>query len=153
MRGRRSTASPDSGSVLIELALVLPFLALVAFGTIEGAAAIVSGDRVSGAAAQAARIGATAGSRADADRDLLVALRAALPAEELAHLDRVIVFKPTGSTGEVPAGCIKAMGDPSEQGNASCNSYSGETVRGVSAASMLGFGGAANHKDGGWPPS
>lgn len=154
MRWPRVRARRDAGSVLIELALVMPLLAMVAFGTIEGGAAIVSGDRVAGAAVQAARIGASAGSRVDADRDLLVALRSALPAEELSRLDRVVVFKPAGANGAVPAGCVKELGDPSEQGLAtSCNSYSGATVRSVSAASMLGFGGAVNNKDGSWPPS
>jgi hypothetical protein len=152
MTARRLRGANDAGSVLIELILVLPFLMVVCFGTIEGGAALVSGDRVAGAAAQAARIGATAGSRTDADRDILVALRAALPSDELARLDRVVVFKPSGPNGSVPVGCIKAMGDVSEVGTSACNTYTGATVRNASAGSMLGFGGAANNKDGAWPP-
>jgi hypothetical protein len=143
----------DAGSVLVELVLLLPFLLLIVFGTVEGGAALVAGDRVAGATAQAARIGATGGSRVDSDRDLLVALRAALPSGELARLDRVVVYRPSGPDGGVPAGCIKPVGDPSEQGTASCNTYTGATVRSVSAGSMLGFGGGASHKDRWWQPA
>lgn len=143
----------DSGLSLLEFVLVLPFVLLIVFGTIEGGAAFVAGDRVAGAAAQAARIGAAGGSRAEADRDLLVALRAALPPGELARLDRVVVFKPAGPDGSIPDGCIKGRGDVSEQGTASCNSYTGNTVRNVTAGSMLGFGGTSGTKDRWWPPA
>jgi hypothetical protein len=143
----------DAGVSLVELVLVLPFVLLIVFGTIEGGAAFVAGDRVAGATAQAARIGAAGGSRAEADRDLLVALRAALPPAELSRLDRVVVFKPAGPDGRVPAGCIKGRGDVSEQGNAACNTYTGNTVRNVTAASMLGFGGTTGTKDRWWPPA
>jgi hypothetical protein len=149
----REGARRDSGVALLELVLMLPFVLLIVFGTVEGGAAFVAGDRVAGAAAQAARIGASGGSRVETDRDILVALRAALPAGELARLDRVVVFEPTGPSGGVPAGCIKPVGDPSEVGNAACNSYTGETVRNVAAGSMLGFGGQANHKDRWWRPA
>ena len=152
MTGARRAAG-ESGSVLVELALVLSFVVILSFGTIEGGAAIVSGDRVAGAAAQAARLGAASGSRLDADRDLLVALQAALPADELEELDRVVVFEASGPDGGVPPGCIKTLGDPSEQGSPGCNTYTGATVRSVTAGSMLGFGGLANNKDGSWPPA
>lgn len=149
--GRRGTGA--AGIAIVELILVLPFVLLIVFGTIEGGAAFVAGDRVAGATAQAARIGAVGGSRQEADRDLLVALRAALPDGELARLDRVVVYKPAGPDGGVPPGCIKAVGDPSEQGTASCNTYTGTTVRNVAAGSMLGFGGSSGHKDRFWPPA
>jgi hypothetical protein len=149
----RGFGSADDGVSLIELVLVLPFLLLLVFGSVEGGAALVAGDRVAGATARAARVGAVGGSRLEADRDLLVALRAGLPAEELSRLDRVVVYKPTGADGGVPAGCIKPPGDPSEVGNAACNTYTGETVRNAMAGSMLGFGGGPTAKDGGWPPA
>lgn len=153
MRSATRGQPRDAGVSLLEFVLVLPFLLLIVFGTIEGGAAFVAGDRVAGAAAQAARIGAAGGSRAEADRDILVALQAALPPEELARLDRVVVFKPTGPDGGVPAGCIKGTGDVSEQGTASCNTYTGTTVRNVTAGSMLGFGGTTGTKDRFWAPA
>jgi Flp pilus assembly protein TadG len=137
----------------VELAAVLPLLSLLLFGTIELGLAWVADNRVEGAVGQAARIGAASGSRQEADRDLLVALRAALPADQLAALDRVVVFLASDPAGQVPAGCIKAEGSPSDVGATGCNSYSGATVRLVSVDSMVGFGGTAGTKDASWPPA
>jgi hypothetical protein len=143
----------DRGAALLELALVLPFLCLLAFGTVEVGMAWVTNNRVEGAVSTAARIGASSGSRAEADRDILVALGAALPGGELARLDRVIVFRPVDEAGTLPPGCIKVAGSTSDVGAPSCNSYSGATVRAVSAGSMNGFGGGTGTKDAYWPPA
>ena len=143
----------DRGSALLELVFVLPFLCALLFGTIELGQAWVSKNRVEGSVVQAARFGATDGARPEADRDLLVALQASLPAPLLADVDRVVVFRATDPTGTVPAGCIKALGDPSEVGTSLCNTYNGATLRSVTAASMAGFGGTAGKKDAYWAPA
>ena len=132
---------------------MLPFLCTLLYGTIELSQAWVSDNRVQSSVAQAARVAAADGSRVAADRDLLVALRASLPAGVLADTDRVVVYKSTDGTGAVPPGCIKAVGDPSEVGSALCNSYNGATLRAASAASMTGFGGTAGTKDASWAPA
>jgi hypothetical protein len=139
--------------VLLELALVLPFLLGLVVGTSELGVAWVAANRVEGAVAHAARIGAASGSRAESDRDMLVSLRAALPAAQLAAVDRIVVFRPTGADGAIPPGCVKGPGDLSEIGASGCNTYNGNTLRAATTSSMSGFGGAAGAKDGYWPPS
>lgn len=153
LRARGCGGRCDRGAALVELALVLPFLALLVFGMTEMSLTWVSNNRVEGAAAQATRVGATSGDRVEADRDILVALQASLPAGELARLDRVVVFTPLGTEGAVPSGCIKPMGDPSEIGTSTCNTYTGATARAVSATSMSGFGGGPSDKDRFWAPA
>lgn len=124
---------------MLEFALVLPFLLLMAFGTAEMGLAWVANNRVEGSSSTAARIGASSGSLAEADRNILVSLRSSLPAAELARLDRVIVFKPTDADGTVPSACIKAVGDGSQVGlSALCNTYTGDTVRTVTTTTDLG---------------
>lgn len=143
----------ERGATIVEFALLMPFLLLLFVGTAEMGLGWVANDRVEGASAQAGRVAAVSGGRAEADRDVLVALAAALPADELARLDRVVVFK-AGIGGAVPAGCIKAPGDLSEAGvTGACNSYTGATARGASAASMTGFGGGPTSKDRYWAPT
>lgn len=145
-------APAERGATIVEFALVLPFLLLLGLGTAEMGLGWVAHDRAQTATVQAARVAAVSGSRLEADRDLLLALQASLPAEQLASLDRVVVFKPSSPEGAVPAGCLKSPGDPSQTGNASCNTYTGDTVRSVSSSSMAGFGGGSGAFDRFWSP-
>ena len=119
----------DRGATLIEFALVVPLLLLLAFGTAEMGLAWVTNNRVEGSTSTAARIGASSGSLAEADQNVLQSLRASLPQEQLDRLDRVVIFKPSNVNGGVPAGCIKAVGSTNQVGNGSCNTYAGATVR------------------------
>jgi hypothetical protein len=149
LRSRRS----ERGATIVEFALVLPLLLLLGLGTVEMGMGWVATDRAQTATAQGARVGAVSGSRLEADRDILVALQAALPADELANLDRVIVFKPSSPQGGVPLGCVKAFASPSEIGTSTCNTYTGSTVRSTTATSMVGFGGGPSADDRFWPPA
>lgn len=142
----RRSARSDRGAALLELALVLVPLLLLAFGTAEMGVAWVAQNRVEGATSTAARIGSAAGAQPDADVRILVALRSALPEKALAELDRVVVFKPSGSSGQVPSGCIKDVGSSSQAGvPGSCNTYTGATVRGITPTSDLGDAGTYWH--------
>ena len=103
--------------------------------------------------AAAARVGAADGSRVQTDRDILLALQVALPSNLLASADRVVVYRSDDPDGVVPTGCIKTLGDTSEIGTSTCNSYTGTTLRSVTSASMVGFGGTVGTKDVYWPPA
>lgn len=123
-------ARGDRGATLIEFAFVVPLLLLLAFGTAEMGLAWVTNNRVEGSTSMAARIAASSGSLAEADRSVLQSLRSSLPQEQLDRLDRVIIFKPTNGNGGVPSGCIKPVGSSSQVGvNGSCNTYTGATLR------------------------
>jgi Flp pilus assembly protein TadG len=146
-------ARGDVGSILVEFALVVPVLLLMAFGITEFGLAWTASNRLEGAVSQATRVAASSGSRVETDHDALVALKSALDAEALANIDRVVIFKPSNADGAVPTGCIKAVNSTNETGQADCNSYSGATVRSVTAASLTGFGGGASAKDRYWAPA
>ncbi len=97
----------------------------------------VANNRTEGSTSTAARIAASSGSLVEADRSVLESLRASLPQEQLLHLDRVVIFRPTNGTGGMDPGCIKPVGSPSETGVSTwCNSYAGATVRGVIPADL-----------------
>lgn len=143
----------ERGATILEFALVLPVVLLLGLGTAEMGLGWVARDRAQTATAQAARVAAVSGSRIESDRDVLLTLLASLPAEELANLDRVVVFKPSSAQGAVPAGCVKAPADPSETGTSTCNTYTGDTVRSVTASSMDRFGGGPSAVDRYWAPA
>jgi Flp pilus assembly protein TadG len=126
---------------MLEFALVLPLLALLAFGTAEMGLAWTAHNRIEGATSAAARVGSSTGQDVNADVSILVALRAALPAEALANLDRVVIFKPVNADGGMPATatCVRPVGSTSQVGSAgNCNTYTGATVRAVTTATDLG---------------
>ena len=122
----------ERGATLLEFALVVPVLFLLAFGTAEMGLAWVTNNRVEGSTSTAARIAASSGSLAESDRSVLQSLKSSLPQEQLNRLDRVIIFKPTNANGGVPAGCIKPVGSTNQVGvNGSCNTYAGATLQGT----------------------
>jgi Flp pilus assembly protein TadG len=150
---RRATLGRDRGAVLVELAMVVPFLALLLFGAMQVGSAVIADSRVDRAVSDAARRGALAGGQSSADRDVLLALQAALPAQQLARLDRVVIFRAATPDGQPPAACTKPEGSTSEAGATGCNTYTGATVRAVSGSSMAGFGGGPGTKDSSWSPA
>lgn len=130
---RRSTRN-ERGATLLEFALVVPLLLLLAFGTAEMGLAWVTNNRVEGSTSTAARIASSSGSVVEADRSVLESLAASLPQEQLDNLDRVIIFKPTNATGGVPVNCIKPVGSSSSVGvSTQCNTYPGSMVRTIPA--------------------
>jgi Flp pilus assembly protein TadG len=136
---RRARGRGDRGAALIEFAVAVPVLFLLALGTAEMGLAWNAQSGVVSAVAAASRVGATVGSNADADRYVLVALKAALSAESLANLDRVVVFKPINSSGAMNSACLPAVASTSEVGLSGwCNSYRGATVRAVTPTAALG---------------
>ena len=144
----------DEGAVLVEFALALPFLALVVFGIAEFTLAWRAETRLDSATASSGRVAAAAATLTTADRAALVSVKASLPSELLATLDRVVIYKASAADGKVPTACVPAVGSTSDVGvTNSCNSYSGNTVRAVTQASMTGFGGTSGMKDAYWAPS
>jgi Flp pilus assembly protein TadG len=150
-RLRRRRIAGERGAALIEFAIVTPILILLAFATAETGLAWVSNNKVEGVTSQAARVASSAGTSSTADLSTLVAIRASLPADELANLQRVVIFKSTTTDGAVPGGtaCIPAVEIGANTGLAgTCNSYSGAFVRTVTMSSTLPTAAANN-----WPPS
>lgn len=138
----------ERGATLLEFAIVLPLLLLLAFGTVEAGMAWVTNNRVEGATSTSARIGASSGEVPEADTNILFALKSALPEDARANLDRVVIFLPANDDGAVPSGCIKNVGSINETGvNGRCNTYTGATVRSITSSTDLGA------RDGYWVPS
>jgi Flp pilus assembly protein TadG len=138
LRSRLRRTRSERGAALLEFAIVTPLLVLLAFATAETGLAWVSNNKVEGAASQAARVAASSGNRPEADVSTLLAIKAALPADELANLKRVVIYKSTTANGVVPSGCVPSLEDGSDFGvNNVCNSYSGALVRSVTTTTTL----------------
>lgn len=136
-------AHGDRGASVVELALVLPLLALLAFAVAEVGLAWTAENRVQSSISTAARTGASAGRIETADVIILSSLQAALPAQDLAGLDRVVIFRADSANGAMPAGCLRPFGsdlNTPANGSLGCNSYSGDLVRSLTDANASSSG-------------
>jgi Flp pilus assembly protein TadG len=127
------------------MALVTPFLLLLLFGVSEMGLAWVSGNRLEGSVSTAARVGSSSGSTVDADRNILLSLRASLPAKLRANVTRVVVYRSSPS-GAIHADCLTrtpgGFGVTNE-----CNIYSASQLASITATTNLGT------TDDAWPAS
>lgn len=115
---RRLTANGDErGAVLVELAIITPFLLLLVLGLAELGFRTHSSQTIVGATRAAARVASSAGDDRLADYTALQALAGALDSYDPADIDRIIIFNASTLDGSLPAGC--AVGAVSGK----CNHY------------------------------
>jgi Flp pilus assembly protein TadG len=133
----------EQGGILVELALVLPFLMVLLIATFE----IGMGWRTSVTSSNSARAGARVasyqGTGYQADYASLKSLASAMASANRATIVRVIIFKATAGSSTVPAACLAltpstATTAPTGVNTASakCNVYSGTQVAGVSSGTI-----------------
>ena len=131
----------ERGAALVELAFVLPLLAMFAFGAIEFG--LAWGDRlaVQTAVRAGVRVGSAQATVSTADHTLLLSTGAALTDIGLANVRYVVVFKSATTDGVVPPACL--TGTPHSV-SGSCNVYTGaqlvQVLAGTSPASWFGCG-------------
>lgn len=136
-------ADGERGSVLVEFAFVLPFLALMAFGIMEFGLALQDRMAVQTAARTGVRVGSAAGKAADADKSLLLGVGSVLTDVKLANVSSVLVYKSSTADGAVPAECT----NPTRSASGVCNVYTGaqlqQLVAGTAPSSWFGCGGGS----------
>ncbi|MFN2607209.1 MAG: TadE/TadG family type IV pilus assembly protein [Acidimicrobiales bacterium] len=141
------------GAVLVEFALVLPFLALMAFGIVEFGLVRQDQLTVETAGRAAVRVGSAAGNSGDADKSLLLGLGSAITDVGLDNVQWVVVYRSTTADGSVPSGC---GGSPPTSVSGSCNVYTGAQLKVIASAAgapASWFGCGAGSLDGSWCPA
>ncbi len=136
-RGHRRLRG-DGGLAIVELAIVVPLLALIAAGTIEFGFAWRDSLTVSNATRAAARVVSNLGTNRLADYEALLTLRAGLatlPAGTT--IDGVLIYDATAADGEPPAQCFDSSGAPKSV-NGMCNAYSAADLAGLSLGDFGG---------------
>jgi Flp pilus assembly protein TadG len=110
---RRTTAAPsttrlhgDGGAVLVEAALVGPLFVLVIFGLIEFGGAYRDTLTLANASVGGTRQAAISGNAADADWDIIQAVKRANTAMPASQLTEIVIFRATGPNGTVPTACL-----------------------------------------------
>lgn len=149
MRRERGTARArgamgrERGTVLVEAALILPVLIMLAMGTIEFGMAWRDRLGVQNAVRSAARTGASLANDPQADYNMLQMLKAGL-GTKFTNTTRIVIYNATAANGAVPSTCLTGS---SQSGV--CNVY---TAADASLASTS-FGCGAGDVDTAWCPT
>lgn len=140
---RRRNRSNERGSALVEAAIATPLVFLLIFGVIEFGLAMKDYVAMSSGVRAGAREASVQGRNADADWQILKAVKRATPGLDNNQIVRVVVFKATGPGMAVPTSCktVSVAG--------SCNSY-GTADLARPAGDFTGSGVAPDRF---WPPS
>jgi hypothetical protein len=133
----------DNGSVVLEFALILPFLATMVSGILELGLLFRQQNMLAGVAQAAARTGSHAGKDRSADRLTLASINAQLGQLPNTQLVKVVIYKSVALDGSLPGGCGASPSAIVSNGvgvNGSCNIYSPAQVA-AAAAGTTYFGG------------
>jgi hypothetical protein len=156
-RDRRNTrvrgpARGDEGSVLVEAALVVTVVLMVAFGLVDTAGAATTQAALDRSASAMARM-ARSGQAGSSDIDLLTFLYDPSLAGRL-ELRRVVVFRVLGADGALPAACDLRPTAAEATGVAgTCNVYGPAHLDALGAGVAPPRGCAAGSWEAAWCPA
>lgn len=130
------------GTVLVEAALILPLLIMLAMGTLEYGMAWRDRLSVQSSVRSAVRTGVSLGNDSQADYNILQNLKAGM-GSRFSNTTRIVVYKSTATDGAVPSACL------SGSVSGVCNSY----VAADASLASTSFGCVAGAKDTSWCPT
>ena len=107
-RVRRRRQEGSRGAVLVEFVLIAPVFALLVAGVLEFGLAFRDSMTVSNALRSGARVGSNAGRERLADYTILKSVEAAMKEVPTSRVIRVVVYKASTSSSNVPASCLTA---------------------------------------------
>ncbi len=138
--GQGESAERERGAALVEMALVLPFLFMLAFGLLETGMGWRNAITVTSAARQGARVSSHLGVNPQADREGLLAVQAVM-GSDMDQVELVIFYEATAS-GDMPPGCL------TNSISGKCNRYTPAMIGDLGNDAAWG---CASH-DGDWCP-
>ncbi len=156
MRRRRLTG--DGGAVLVEFALVAPFIVSVALGIMEFGIAWRDANVLERSVAAGARTGASWGDEGWADLGALGSIEGVMSGATSLEIEKVVLFN-ARSSGTVPASCAALSGPAGiDSGGVQCNVYSAAQIADQNPYAAFGQWGpgapcGGSHWDRWWCPA
>jgi len=120
-RLRDADGNRQRGAVLVEFVLIAPVLVLIVAAIFEFGLAFRDSMTLSNALRSGARVGSNAGRERQADYTILKSIEAAMTEFPTARVERIIVYKASTTSSDVPAACLAISGSGGVNG--SCNVY------------------------------
>ena len=135
-RAKRSPEPPQRGAAAVELALLLPLLALLLFGAIEYGFSWRSAGRVESAVGSAARVGAQTAEDVRSDWAMLQAVRGSL-GNDAANVERVVIYNATSLDGLPAEACLTDTARSEGGVVGICNVYDADDLTMMTEAQYL----------------
>jgi hypothetical protein len=126
----------ERGVVLLEAAVCIQLLAIIAFSIVDVGFAYRDKLTVNSAVRGTARVIANAGTSVDADYQGLITLRGALGSIPQAQVDRVVVFKADAAGNPTNPDCLLPAAQPLHGYVNDCNVYSAAEIFTAPASSF-----------------
>lgn len=145
---RGSRAQGDRGVAIVEVAIVLPLLAMLVSGIIEFGMAWRDSLTVSSGTRSAARVVSNLGDNRLSDFEALLTLDAALGGLSSSVVVGVLIYDGSANDGSVPPVCLGAGGTPVSVSN-KCNYYTAAMIDSMSVSNFDGIG-ASSCSGGSW---
>ncbi len=132
----------EEGAVLVEFALVAPLLVLLTLGVLDFGMAWRENNNLGAAVRAANRMAASLGDSRSTDYNSLQAYRSVMSRATGVTVDRVVVYKATGSDGSPSSGsCLTTAATATGTGvNGACNIYSATQLSNLGATYLTNFG-------------
>ncbi|MCU0267750.1 MAG: pilus assembly protein [Acidimicrobiales bacterium] len=120
----------DEGAVLVEFALLAPFIVVLVLGILEFGTAFRTGNSLERVVSSAGRTASTQGTAPFTDFDVLQVVNAGLAGEDRVTVERVIIYKSSNADGDPLPACtaISPSGTGSFGVPGWCNVYSATQV-------------------------
>jgi hypothetical protein len=148
-RRRRRDGNRDRGAALIEAAIVLPLVLLLAMAVLEFGFAWRDANQVERSLQNAGRVVSNLGRSRYADYEALRTINSQLQGMAGAEVERVVIWEASSSDGEPPSSCLTmaiSAGGPNGNSGQRCNVYSAQQL---ATESLAGFPGTTDC-GGGW---
>ena len=126
----------DRGVILVELAIMIPVLALLAVGVFEFGMGWRDNLSVANTARAGARIASSSADHRMADYDALQAIKAAIADIDSTKIDYVVIYEASTSDGAPSAAC--AAGTSSSTPGSRCNAYTAAQIDSLVPADFTG---------------
>jgi len=134
--GGQARFQGDAGSVIAEAALLTPLFITLLFGVLEFGGAFRDYLTLGNGSLGGTRQAAIQGNAADADWNIIQAVKKSVAAMPLNEINKVVIFKASGPTTAVPTSCLAAIQGVKDTVNGIyCNVY-GPTELAVTSATV-----------------
>lgn len=108
-RRSRSVACGEDGAVMVEFALMAPFLVLLVFGIVEYGSVLRNDTTITGSVRNAARVGAQYRDGAQGDRQALTSLNSSITSAQRITINRVVVYRASSADGAPTTNCATSI--------------------------------------------